>query len=185
MSGIPMSPELQLVADSSQAANAKLRFYRLAFGRGGQNVDLGPSAIQAALQGASHSPKRMDWPVTGPVSRDRVQAVFLLMLCADTVLRKGGRIQAELTDTGCRVLAYGPIQDGHQSVLSALETGAAWPRDLDPARVHFPLARLAVHDLGERITVSPLAEGLALESLPVSTDTKISPEQPHLHPQGI
>lgn len=185
MSGIPMSPELQLIADSSQAANDRLKFYRLAFGRGGTDQDLSPSTIHAALRGGSHSPARLAWPITAAVSRRRVQLVFLLMLCADTVLRKGARIEAELTASGCTVRGYGPVHEGHQTLLSALESGAHWPQDLDPARVHFPLARLAAHDMGERIRLSPLAEGIMLETHPRTATHQVSSEQPHLHPQDI
>lgn len=167
MTGEPFSPELELIDDSSKAATARLKFFRVAFGRTGQNHWLSPGMIQDALAGGATDPGRFSWPIQNKASKAHVQLVFLCMLCADTVLRKGGTIVARRDDKHMSVRAIGPILAGNEGFLHALQHGEPWPKDMDPARVHFPLARLAARELRMALSVQQREDGLLIEASPI------------------
>ncbi|EYD73593.1 hypothetical protein Rumeso_04714 [Rubellimicrobium mesophilum DSM 19309] len=153
LSGTERTPEIDLIAESVESANARLRFFRLAYGAAGQQrVGRGEvTRILAALaRGSRHS---YDWSAEGDHPRDEVKAIFLLFQCLETTLPLGGRLVARKVDESWVVSAEGPR-------LRA--DGPAWrafdPRtDLRPgtaAEVQFALLADLLGDLGRPLAFS-------------------------------
>lgn len=108
LSGTDRSPEMDLISQSVDSANARIRFFRLAYGMAGAQP-VGRAEIVRTLaalgQGGRHG---YDWSVEGDHSRSEVKAVFLLLQCLETTLPMGGRLQVTREDGTWMVTAEGP-----------------------------------------------------------------------------
>lgn len=94
MSGLAGStPELEMIADSVQNANARVKFFRVAFGaaKPGQMTS-GREIRQILAELAPGGRCQIDWQVEGDCERQMVKLAFLLIMCAETALPRGGTI---------------------------------------------------------------------------------------------
>lgn len=93
MSGAPMSPELQLIAESVTAANARLKFFRVAFGQAAADQRMGTPEVRGVLSEMSRSGRlNFVWDVEGDHPRRLVKMCFLSLLCLEAALPWGGVI---------------------------------------------------------------------------------------------
>ena len=91
MSGAGGGPELALIADSVANANARIRFFRIAYGAAAGEVAEGE--IRSILTGMADGGRvAIDWQITGPVSRKRAKLAFLALQCLETALPFGGTV---------------------------------------------------------------------------------------------
>ncbi|WPY95453.1 histidine phosphotransferase family protein [Limimaricola variabilis] len=106
----PPGPELSLIAESVEAAIARVRFFRLAFGAASSAQAVGRSEIVALLDGLSRGNRlRIEWEVAGSMRRDLLKLVLLLLCCAETALPHGGRIIVSgRPDAALRLRGHGP-----------------------------------------------------------------------------
>lgn len=95
--GGPRSPELSLIADSVQSTNARIRFFRLAYGAASKN--------HLISQGGRLS---YHWSPAEDVSRQDVRIVFLLIQCFETALPLGGHVDIELNHGRWTACGSGP-----------------------------------------------------------------------------
>jgi histidine phosphotransferase ChpT len=101
MSGGPMSPELQLIAQSVNAANARLKFFRVAFGQASPDQRLGAPEIRNLLRDMAQTGRlTYDWRAEGDHARRVVKLCFLSLLCFETALPWGGADQARSRNLG-------------------------------------------------------------------------------------
>lgn len=88
--------ELQLIEDCAEAANATLRFYRVAFGAASDSETISANEAQAIVTSFVKQ-KRIDltWP-DAPQSRSRVEVklLLLLLLCVIDSVPRGGRVSS-------------------------------------------------------------------------------------------
>lgn len=92
MSGMGASPEVQLIAEAVAAANARIKFFRVAFGQAGEQR-LGRSEISAVLREMAGGGRlSIEWLPEGDQSRRVVKMVFLAVLCLEAALPWGGEI---------------------------------------------------------------------------------------------
>lgn len=106
MSGVAMSPELQLIAQSVASANAKLKFFRVAFGQAAADQRLGRPEISAVLDDLAQGGRlSFDWQAEGDQSRRVVKLCFLGILCLETALPWGGRVTISTDGNGWRLNA--------------------------------------------------------------------------------
>jgi histidine phosphotransferase ChpT len=133
-------PEIGLIADSVDNAQAKLKFFRICFGQSSKGAQIG--LIEAKTIGTAMIQKgrlQIEWQLQADqYPRERIKLLYLLLLCVETALPVGGVITVA-DDGGAFVLnAEGPriaMQDSWR--LFAGE-------DLNvtaPAHVQFPLAQ--------------------------------------------
>lgn len=157
LSGIEKSPEIALIAQSVDSANARIRFFRVAFGAAGPEQSIGAAEIAAILDAVSQAGKhRLDWVASEPVSRPVAKLAFLLILCAECAMPWGGRISVLRVDERWRVEGFAErtrIDAGHWDILAEL---ASAPH-VTSSNVEFPLAMLYARSLGRRV-VSELSE---------------------------
>ncbi len=143
--------ELALIADSAGGAADRVRFLRVVFGAGGPDQRYAPTEISAVLA-AQFDPERwqIDWAVDGPVPRDWLRLVFLLLLCAEqaaprgtvTVTASGARWMIHLTSD--RIIPdprlWAHLTGGGEAIPAA-------------GQIQFLLAPMTADALGARITV--------------------------------
>jgi len=53
MNGAPIGPEMSLISESVENANARIRFFRIAFGSANETQDVGQKEIQSILHDMS------------------------------------------------------------------------------------------------------------------------------------
>ena len=145
------SPELDLIADSVSSANAKLRFFRLAFGAsGGQRV--ARAEVQAILADAVPSTRlSVSWTSDPDLARGEVKLLLLALLCLETALPWGGRIAVAQGPARWSLLAEAArlkVDPGLWGSLQGPEPGL----EVTPALVHFPLLAEELRRSGRRFS---------------------------------
>jgi len=144
------SPELQLIGESVANANARLKFFRIAFGQAGAEQRLGRAEISAILadlaRGGRHS---YDWQANGDQPRREVKSVFLALLCLEAALPWGGTITVARTDGDWMLQAVARRTKPDPALWARLD-GAAGAA-LAPAQVQFALLPLELASSGRRV----------------------------------
>ncbi|PVA08829.1 histidine phosphotransferase [Pelagivirga sediminicola] len=164
LAGVPDGPELALVADSAANANARLRFFRVAFGLSSEAQSMTAREIRAILGDVYTAKMHCDWQVEGPLPRRMAQAAFLAILCAEQAAPFGGTVTITGSEARLRVAATGgrlAPQEAHWAWL----TGDA-PGDVDTlpaAQVQFALLPDLLSQMGRRAELSLGADEAALE----------------------
>lgn len=101
------SPELDLVSDSAARANAKLGYFRIAFGNASADSQISAAAVTRILDAMFAGGRfRLHWQVADDtILRAEVKLALLLVLCIENALKIGGT---------CTVMKSGPtwIIDG-------------------------------------------------------------------------
>lgn len=137
MEGAAPSPELALIAESVAAANARIRFFRVAFGLSGQEQRLGRAEITKILTDTSQGGRvTFDWQHADPLSRAHAKLIFLAMLCCESALAYGGRITVTEIDGKWHVHARAERLRVEPDLWNSMSVPAP---NLAPAQVHFAL----------------------------------------------
>ncbi|MFT4013119.1 MAG: histidine phosphotransferase family protein [Paracoccus sp. (in: a-proteobacteria)] len=139
--GILQSPELQLVAESLDAARARLRWFRVAFGPAGAEQRLALpelTALLADLERVGRLRLRLD--AQGDLPRDEARLILLGLMCLETALPWGGSVLICRGAQGWRLVAQAARTKRDPALWAWLDQGARLdlPEPL-PAEVHFAL----------------------------------------------
>ncbi|KAA9008887.1 histidine phosphotransferase family protein [Histidinibacterium aquaticum] len=149
--------EVDLVSRSVANAQARIRFFRLAFGNAPAEQAL-PSGEVAALLDEMTAEARtgFDWRVTGRQPRPEVRAALLAMLCCETALPTGGTVRVVPDGDRWWIEGRGPRIDSAPEPWEMLE---GTPAVVTPATVQFALLPQALEDIGSdaRVQVSERA----------------------------
>lgn len=154
MCGGAPGPEVALISDSVDNANARIRFFRVAFGAAGAEAILPARELHDILAKMT-SGSRFDviWGIEGDLPRAEVKLAFLLMLCFEAAMPWGGELQVTRHNEGWKMTARADRMKVDPDLWAAVEqkTGA---RAVAPAEVQFLLAPLQARDLDRTIKVS-------------------------------
>jgi len=143
--GATVGPEIALISESVASANARIRFFRVAFGQSSPDQRIGRPEILSILADLSPGSRlTIDWQTPQDMARQDAKLGFLSLLCIETAMAFGGKVT--VTTDGNRLITTGQaarikIVPDIWDMLSASGKGAA----LTPALVQFAL-------LGEEIT---------------------------------
>ncbi|MBT0956770.1 histidine phosphotransferase [Alphaproteobacteria bacterium KMM 3653] len=109
LTGDAQGPEMELIAQSVAIANAKLRFFRIAFGVASESQMVGGSEAEAIVA-AYYKDTRVtvDWQAMGDLHRSQVKIALLVLLCLDGCLPAGGKINVAITADRWDMQAIGP-----------------------------------------------------------------------------
>lgn len=146
LSGAAASPELSLVADSVAHANARIRFFRLAFGVACKDQGTGAEEVNSILKDLHADDRtKIDAFPDGHYPRREVRAVMLALLCAEQAVPYGGRITMTLSDEGWIVRATADRLNSDPALWALLNgmQGKALPA---PAHVQFLILPAAAWD---------------------------------------
>lgn len=153
MSGMANSPEMALISESIEAANARIRLFRIAYGSPSSAQVLGRSEVTSILRDITRGTRlAIHWEPVEDMTRSEVQLAFLAIQCAEPALPYGGEMRVcrvngtwELWLTGDRA--------GLDPALSALlntQAECSGTAEVSPAQVQFMLLPLAAQALGRK-----------------------------------
>ena len=155
IAGPDTAEERRLIGDAVLQANARLRFFRIAFGMADSTHRLGPSEIAGVLRDVTHGGRlTIDWQVPQDLPRAEVRRAFLLIQCVETALAFGGSMTVTRPEGRWRIEAEAKRLRDEPDLWRGLTDGpAALPQPLAPGQVHFALLALDMANAPHRAEV--------------------------------
>lgn len=157
MSGLPASPELELITQSVENANARIRYFRIAFGAAQVGQTIGSAEVLSVLDDVSRGGRvRYDWKPKGDLPRTLVKLSFLMMQCLESSMPRGGRIMVTQKGSEWTLRADADrfnIDPGLWSLVVSPEALA----EVTPSDVHFPLV-LPAAQTADRTLVTEIGD---------------------------
>jgi len=138
LSGVEAGPEFSLVDDSARGANARIRFFRVAFGKASDDQMVGAPELAGILEAIYTGPQRLDWQISEPLPRPLARMAFLALLCLERTIPRGGTLAVTGSPEALVLRAEAEALTIHGAHWDILQTGVV-PDDLPPAQVQFPL----------------------------------------------
>ena len=162
MSGAAASPEMSLITESVENANARIRFFRIAYGAAAAGSVLGRGEIVEILQGLSKGGRQsIQWQIAAPIERRLVKLGLLCLQCLESALPWGGRILVETAPDGWTLTAEaGKLRD--LDALWQVFDGRGDMAVLTPAEVQFALAPSWAAEIGWRLSRRAAPGGMEL-----------------------
>lgn len=162
MDGATQGPEIALVSESVTHANARIRFFRVAFGQTSKDQRIGLAEVKGIVADMTHGGRiAVEWQSPADLSRREAKLAFLLLLCLETALGQGGRVTVDRGETRWTLVGTGPrlrIDPALWETLSNPLSGA----EIGPAQVQFLLVPDEVARQHRRLTVELSAEEIRL-----------------------
>lgn len=156
-------PELALISESVAHANARIRFFRLAFGAAGTAEQMVARSECAGILGDLTRGGRMSIAWQSPTSLPRREAklAFLIVMCLESALPHGGKIAIERGEARWTLRGTGPRLKIDGDLWEMLSNPAARP-DITAGNVHFALLRDELARQHRRLTVEVREEEIRL-----------------------
>jgi histidine phosphotransferase ChpT len=157
MDGSTMGPEIALIAESVANANARIRFFRVAYGASGPDQRIGRPEVLSILSDLTRGGRlTIDW--RGPVDMPRreVKLAFLLIQCLETAMAFGGRITVDHQEGRWSLNGVAAKLKLDADLWEVLSNPTA-KLDITAAQVHFALIPPEVARQHRRLTAD-LAE---------------------------
>lgn len=141
LNGAAPGAELALIAESVDNANARIRFFRMAFGLASPEQRVGAPEAAGILADLWRGGRiRAVWHATGDRPRSEVKIAFLLLLCVESAMPWGGTVTIDHGDTGWTIRAEAARLRIDTAGWAALgHPSDAGPAALTPAEVQFAL----------------------------------------------
>lgn len=162
MSGMALSPEMALIAESVENANARIRFFRVAFGAAADGQSIGTGEIRAILNDITQGGRlQIKWSAEGDLPRADAKLIFLLIMCFESAMPFGGTITVTYQAGQWRLNASADklrINTHHWEAISNPNSG----RDMSPADVHFALVPFAVQRVERAMAVEIDENGIRI-----------------------
>ena len=156
--GAAGGPEMALISESVASANARIRFFRVAFGAAEPGKTLGRGEICSVLEDVGRTGRvKVSWRAPGEVQRVEAKLLFLLLQCFETAMPFGGGVEVRPERGRWRVLGAADKLRADPKLWRVLtrETDAA---TVTSAQVHFALAADLAARLGRRPQVDLAAD---------------------------
>ncbi|WP_373356726.1 histidine phosphotransferase family protein [Pseudoroseicyclus sp. CXY001] len=152
-------PEMALIGESVEAASARLRFFRIAFGHAGAEATLGRGEIHATLAAVSRGGKlAFTWEVEREVPRREARVAFLILQCFESAMPFGGAVTVARSDADDWALtATGSDLRIDPGLWESL-LGKPPPEPPSPALVQFALLPQVLADYGMELGLELAAE---------------------------
>lgn len=166
MTGAPTSPEMSLISESVDAANARIRFFRIAYGGQSDTQRLGHTEIMSILKDLSRGSRlHIQWTPNEELTRSEVQIAFLAIQCAEQAMPFGGSLTISRRSANWhldmdteRLMMDGALWETLKSPLVNDEMAAPTL----PAHVQFLLLPLYAADQGRQIEFHQTETGATL-----------------------
>ncbi len=150
MSPEAQGPELALIAESVASANARIRFFRIAFGLSAADQRIGRPEVTSVLADLTRGTRlAIDWDGPADLPRSEVKLAFLLLMCLETALPYGGEITVSATGLAWSMTARAAKTKVDPDLWGQLSASSA-DNFLGAAQVHFALARDALRHQGRQ-----------------------------------
>jgi histidine phosphotransferase ChpT len=148
--------ETALILESAVNANARIRYFRVAFGQCGQDQRIARSEVLSILTDSGAGGRiTTQWESPPDLARRDVKLTFLALMCLESALIHGGEIHICLSDQGWvltatapRIRAGGPLWQA----LSAPSDDCF--DDIDAGQIHFAIFQMEAARQHRRIQIS-------------------------------
>jgi histidine phosphotransferase ChpT len=151
MDGAGNSPELALIAESVVNANARIRFFRVAFGATTGDQRIARSEVQSILADMTRGGRlSVAWTSGGDLPRREVRLAFLLLQCLETAMAYGGRVRIEHDDAKWIMTGEAERLKIDPALWEVL-TEPHPPAEIGAAQVHFALVPEELKRQGRRL----------------------------------
>lgn len=162
MTGSVGGPEMELISDSVNNANARIRFFRVAFGAAGEQ-QLGRAEVVGILDDLSKGGRmKYAWGPLDGASRSDVRLAFLAALCLETALPYGGTVQALNSDGQWTITGEGSKLNIDDELWARVSGGQS-ATEITPALVQFALLPEAAKAAGRTVRVEQGLEKLVIQ----------------------
>jgi histidine phosphotransferase ChpT len=139
MDGSTMGPEIALISESVANANARIRFFRVAYGAAGADQKIGQAEVVSILSDLTRGGRlAIDWHGPADLPRREVKLAFLAIQCLETAMAFGGRIAVDCRDGRWTLTGTATKLKIDGDLWEVLTNPAAKP-DITAAQVHFAL----------------------------------------------
>ena len=163
MDGTQGGPEMVLISESVANANARIRFFRVAFGLATKDQRIGRTEVKSILTDVTSGGRlQIDWQSEADLSRAEVKIIFLLIQCLENAMAYGGRISVTASDQKWQVYGVADKLRINTSLWEVLANPAATP-EITPAVVQFPLVAEEVLRRGYRLRTTLSETEIQLE----------------------
>ncbi|MDQ7260901.1 histidine phosphotransferase family protein [Paracoccus sp. PS-1] len=139
--GIGKSAEMQLMAESVEAARARVRWFRMAFGQAAPDQRLSLAELAALLADVERGGRiRVRLEAEGDLPRAEGRMILLALMCFETAMPWGGGVLVCRGASGWRLVAECSRTKPDPALWSWLDAAPGRERP-EPAasEVHFPL----------------------------------------------
>lgn len=152
MEGSSGGPEIALISESVANANARIRFFRVAFGLAQAEQRMGRAEVQSILSDLTQGGRlTIDWASGADHLRTEVKIAFLLIQCLENAMAYGGKISVVEQDGRWQITGQAP----KLRILTELWEVLVNPNaatEITPAQVQFPLVADEIARQGLRLT---------------------------------
>jgi histidine phosphotransferase ChpT len=151
MSGTAPGPEVSLISESVAAANARIRFFRVAFGGGSHDQRMSRAEAAGILADYTAGGRiTTAWTSDADLARTDAKLAYLLILCLETALPFGGRIRVEQEGRRWTVTGQSPKLRASPALWAMLADGQP-TASVSAAQVQFPLVGQQLRLTGRRL----------------------------------
>ena len=162
MSGAVAGPELELISDSVLNANARIRFFRVAFGAAGDQ-QMGRAEVVSILEDISKAGRmKFQWTPTEGCSRSEVRMAFLAALCLESALPYGGVINVLNAGGNWTVVGEGRKVNVEDDLWGNLD-GSSDDAKITPALVQFAMLPEAAKEAERKISYDATLEKVTIQ----------------------
>ncbi len=151
MAGEIGGPEMELISQSVTNANARIRFFRVAFGATKTGQMIGNDEVGAIIADINLGGRiQINWHSDVNLARDQVKLAFLLIQCFETAMPYGGNVTIRHQDDGWRLHCDGQrikIDPALWELLVCTDP----ERDISPSNVHFAIVSGVAQQAGRRL----------------------------------
>ncbi len=163
MSGAAASPEVALIAESVANANARILFFRVAYGIASAEQRIGRPEVVSVLGDVTQGSRlNFAWTIAGDVPRIEVKLAFLAMQCLEAAMPYGGKISFARDGSTWRIKAAAAKLKVDPALWGALKQMAILP-DLSSAQVQFALLVQLLDDQQRKLALEMSAVDIVME----------------------
>lgn len=154
MSDANAAPEMTLIAESVDNANARIRFFRIAFGAASKESMIGNPELRSVLADLYRGNRlNVDWRVQDDVLRAEAKLAFLLLQCFESALPWGGNVRVTRTSEKWNIFGNAD----RLKIVEPLWNVIANPRtdvEINASSVHFALIHDTANHFGKHVTTN-------------------------------
>ena len=154
MSGVGAAPEMSLISASVDSANARIRFFRVAYGAAKSDSMIGNAELKSVLSDLYRGSRlQIDWRISEDLPRTEAKLSFLLLQCMESAFPWGGKIQVTRSGTTWNIFGQAErikIEEPFWELLINDKKEA----DVTASNVHFALIQPAAKQVGCRVTTN-------------------------------
>ncbi len=162
MSGVANGPEMDLITQSVENANARIRFFRIAFGAASDAQRLGRSELGAVLDGIYNGERiSVQHDLASDMNRLDAKLALLVVLCLEKTLPRGGTIHLDVAGKDWTLRCAGPNLQIDDRLWRPL-TSTSPPENVVAAEVQFALLPEAAARAGRALAVTLGADEISV-----------------------